>query len=496
MRYSQQQILDIKRRQENIQQEIKNSNKRNKAIQDIIVDKKIEESLLDKRNAGDIENDNFYRQSLLNDYSNELIKNGNVYQFQTLIQNEGYDEFFLNNYPKIKSESKMYRTANVQTMFDLVKRLYNINKKELDYTVEQTIINDNNDNIKALLSDILLNLNGLVNNTPTSQQQQQIYMDTIARLDALNMTLSNVDNQILFLQDVFGEAYPDIKAALIQLKSQTQIPSNPNIPVQPPVLLQQVSQNITQNSLQQAMNNQTTQPQQQPNMKTDLLDYEEADYEFLKDMVNNNAVNRETYANILSRLSDGIYNVNKFGLNKGESKEYMYNFFMKKKGDIETKLRNKLNERETSEKIKKYDEENQKKRIDDDRSRVIEDKRTRLKESEKLKTQYDERIRKIGSVSDIILKKLELIEKTDQNNDSDGVYRRRMQELLKVMKGNNNVGYIVMSVNGSMSGDDIKNEIHTRLDNEWNRLDKEYDDLVQELEKLNKIIDALKEDLK
>lgn len=496
MRYSQQQILDIKRRQENIQQEIKNSNKRNKAIQDIIVDKKIEESLLDKRNAGDIENDNFYRQSLLNDYSNELIKNGNVYQFQTLIQNEGYDEFFLNNFPKIKSEAKMYRTANGQTMFDLVKRLYNINKKELDYTVEQTIINDNNDNIKALLSDILLNLNGLVNNTTTTQQQEQIYLDTIARLDALNTTLSNVDNQILFLQDVFGEAYPDIKAALLQLKSQTQIPSNPNIPVQSTPLLNQVAQNITQNSLQQAMNNQQQQSQQNMNMKTDLLDYEEADYDLLKDMVNNNAVNRETYANILSRLSNSQYNVNKLGLNKGESKEYMYNFFMKKKGDIETKLRNKLNERETSEKIKKSDEENQKKRIDDDRSRVIEDKRKRLQESENLKIQYGEKKKKLASISDITLKKLKLIENTDQNNDSDGVYRRRMQELLKVMKSNNNMGYIVMQINGSMSGDDIKKEIYTRLNNEWNRLDKEYNDLEQELKKLNKIIDALKEDLK
>ena len=51
-----------------------------------------------------------------------------------ILEDEGLDEFFINNYPKIKKESEMYRVSNPKNMIELVKKLYNRAEQELNYT--------------------------------------------------------------------------------------------------------------------------------------------------------------------------------------------------------------------------------------------------------------------------------------------------------------------------------------------------------------------------
>ena len=109
MKFSQQQQDAINRYYDTVKREINLVNTRSKGIQSVLVDKQIDQSLLDRRNTNDIENDAFARRAVLNDYTTELIKSGNSYEFQNKIIEEGYDEFFINNFPKIKQESKMFR---------------------------------------------------------------------------------------------------------------------------------------------------------------------------------------------------------------------------------------------------------------------------------------------------------------------------------------------------------------------------------------------------
>jgi|GEM_PF-6958251 len=158
MKYSTQQIQDINREYENLKRQIKLTNKMSKANQNVLIDKQLPEDLIDRRNHNDIENDMFARRALMNDYSNELITSGSPYEFTKLVYDEGYDEFFLNNFPKIKTEAKMYRIQNSKNMFDLIKRLYNRYERESKYLENSNYLKTNDSSILASLNSISKNL--------------------------------------------------------------------------------------------------------------------------------------------------------------------------------------------------------------------------------------------------------------------------------------------------------------------------------------------------
>lgn len=431
MKYSKEQIQAIQQRRKNIQREISISNKRNKAIQEVIVDGLMDESLLDGRNHGDIENDLFARKALLNDYSNELIKD-NSYEFQQKIMDEGYDEFFLNNFPKIKNEARMYRVPNSANMFDLVKKLYNISQRELNLLDEKTDIKSYESQMLGALSDIKFNLENLGKLKSISTQQRQEYNDALLRISALLQVVQMVDTKVEVMKQLFGSD-ANVLQALEDLKQTTQLPSSPNQPLPP---LSQAVQNITQQGLQQAMP--TTPQQQTPTPPTqtpvqtppqspksskkksgsdngsddgiptfyskstkkmtdddksdellmqfgsDILQFEQDDFDMLEQLAEQYNVNRRTFANYLSKLTDGLYNANQLGFNKSKSKDEMLEYFLKRKQTIINHVSLKRNSEMNIKTMISQNEELERKRLEEDRqkAREIEAERQRRKRLE------------------------------------------------------------------------------------------------------------------
>ena len=331
MKYSPQQLQDINRYYETINREIALAKLKNRAYQTILIDKQIDANLLDKRNAGDIENDKFARRSLVNDYSNELITSGNVYEFQKKVMDEGYDEFFLNNYPKIKQEAKMYRVQNPANMYGLIQRLYNKTKQELKFIDDKKISIKNDDDIINLLQQISLNLSGSIG-MATSPASKRQYEDSKLKIDGLTAGLNMVGNKIQFLQDAFGESYDDIKKGLSVMAQSTTIPTTPNIPLNPPPVTE--LQNISPITIQQAVDNQTQgnlkkAPNATNNLNLDLTTYNDQDYKNLKDLVSDDSITRKDFAKILVDLSDNYITANQLDYNKNATKEEMWNIFSK-----------------------------------------------------------------------------------------------------------------------------------------------------------------------
>ena len=396
MKYSKEQILAIQQRTKNIQREIDISNKRNKSIQEVLIDKQIDENLLDQRNHGDIESDQFARKNLLNEYSNDLVK-GNSYEFQQKIMDGGYDEFFLNNFPKIKQESRMYRVADSSNMFDLVKRLYNIAQREIDLSNERTNMKINEGMIVSTLGEIKNNLEQLVKLKTNSTVQ---YQDALMRITALESIVQNVGNQVDAMKTAFGANDATLLSALDALRQSTQIPQTPN---QAPPQVSDVINQLTPEVLQSTFDAHRTPGQVDTDdeefeeiavidrsdellqkLGDDLLQYTDADYKRLEKVANDGDVDRTTFASYLSKLTRGMLNVNQIGLNKNKSKGEMLNFFMKKRRAISNDLSSMAEQDRRKSSTFERDKELENKRIEDDRLRAEQLKKERRAELEKM----------------------------------------------------------------------------------------------------------------
>lgn len=373
MKYSQQQQDAINRYYDTVKREINLVNTRSKGIQSVLVDKQIDQSLLDRRNTNDIENDAFARRAVLNDYTTELIKSGNPYEFQNKIIEEGYDEFFINNFPKIKQESKMFRLANPSNMMDLVKRLYNKAQQELKYSDDRILTRNQNNDALLILEDLSKNLNGLLGLT-TSMDMRQQYQDSLNKVDALIQSVGLVSNQIQFLQDVFGEAYPNIKTAIQSILPQTQLPANPNIAIPPVPPTQSLLQPVSPSAIQQAVNNQiqSVQPsgQNQPSgqapprkqLNMDLTTYTDKDINDLERLIKSQRIDEPTYAQLLSELTGGSKKPKYFIPGGIGTKEDMFKKFMKiyeveKQRQIDIKTNNEQQSKRSLELNKKASDE-------------------------------------------------------------------------------------------------------------------------------------------
>lgn len=365
MKYSQQQQDAINRYYDTVKREINLVNTRSKGIQSVLVDKQIDQSLLDRRNTNDIENDAFARRAVLNDYTTELIKSGNPYEFQNKIIEEGYDEFFINNFPKIKQESKMFRLANPSNMMDLVKRLYNKAQQELKYSDDRILTRNQNNDALLMLEDLSKNLSSLLGVTTTMDMRQQ-YQDNLNKVDALIQSVNLVSNQIQFLQDVFGEAYPNIKTAIQAILPQTQPPANPNIAIPPIPPTQPLLQAVSPSVIQQAVNNQIqpVQPsgQNQPSgqappkkqLNMDLTTYTDKDIKDLERLTKSARIDEPTYAQLLSDLTEGSKKPKYFSPGGIGTKDEMFNRFMKiyeseKQRQIDIKTNNEQQRKRTAD---------------------------------------------------------------------------------------------------------------------------------------------------
>lgn len=524
MRYSKEQIEAIQQRKKNIQREISISNKRNKAIQEVLVDHLLDESLLDKRNHGDVENDLFARKALLNDYSNELIK-GNSYEFQQRIMEEGFDEFFLNNFPKIKSEARMYRVPNSSNMFDLVKKLYNISQRELELINDKTNFFDYESQIVNSVNEIKDNLENLKNLKTISKQQRQEYNDALLRISALLQVIEMVDTKIEVMKQLFGSD-ANVLQALEDLKQSTQLPTNPNQPIQP--INQQTLQNINQQTLQQALNsNQPGTPPQTPpstpplqtppsspkptsqkkrvklivedsdeeepvfkaktirmseeddsdalmmQFGSDLMTFSDEDYNRLQNLTRQPNVNRKSFASYLSKLTQGLFNINQIGYNKSKSKEEMFKYFMKNKLTILNHLSTIAeNERRRTMMVER-DEEIMRTRLEEDRRRALESKMNDLRN-------------KINSINDIEMRiDIVLNQGMEEfpNLNSDIILTKRevkskLTGILNEARKSFFFSTIFRGLDGRMNGSDLYDNMASNLIDARNELNAELTELM------------------
>lgn len=131
MKYTDEELLRIKQRYSDLKRKTRINNLKSKNIQTILQDQIIPENLIDTRNVNDIVNDDFKKKDILNKLSNKLLPQNKVYNFQELLKDEGLDLFFIQNYPRIVNETKMYNYIDDRLLFNLTKRIFNIQKRDL-----------------------------------------------------------------------------------------------------------------------------------------------------------------------------------------------------------------------------------------------------------------------------------------------------------------------------------------------------------------------------
>ena len=95
MKYSQQTLRDIDRSYADIKRKVQLNNIISKGVQSVIIDKQMPVDLLDTRNVTDIENDEFARKAMLNEYCNKLLPTGQVYEFQNRLIDDGLVKFLI-----------------------------------------------------------------------------------------------------------------------------------------------------------------------------------------------------------------------------------------------------------------------------------------------------------------------------------------------------------------------------------------------------------------
>ena len=443
MKYSQEQISNIKNYYKDLRLELKLEKIRNEGKKSIFIDKQLPENLLDKRTAYDIENDKFARNALLIDYTNDLVKNGSPHELQQKLEQEGYDEFFINNYPKIKSDARMFRQQNPSTMFDLVKRLYNKSQQELLFLSNNSANNTNTIVVIQSLKDINDKLLAL-NATLLNPQQQQQNMDYINKLQALIVSMKFVGNKIQFLEDVFGEAYPAIKNAISTINmsmSQTNDPNNPQTISD----LNQLLSAIDPQTIQQAVNSQSsqkpssqTQSQTQTkktqqydinNVNTDIMTFTDADLEKLKYFINDAYTTNNEYAEKLSQI---LQIKNKKIFTNKPTKEIMFEEFQRKLIPIREEMI--INQTNNTEREKRRQEEEYKliKQYQEEEKTLMKSREEQAKAQEiKRKAKFNE----IEELVDIIHFFLNLVYDIELNYlANDDASKNKLINILKYVK--------------------------------------------------------------
>jgi hypothetical protein len=443
MKYSQEQISNIKNYYKDLRLELKLEKIRNEGKKSIFIDKQLPENLLDKRTAYDIENDKFARNALLIDYTNDLVKNGSPHELQQKLEQEGYDEFFINNYPKIKSDARMFRQQNPSTMFDLVKRLYNKSQQELLFLSNNSANNTNTIVVIQSLKDINDKLLAF-NATLLNPQQQQQNMDYINKLQALIVSMKFVGNKIQFLEDVFGEAYPAIKNAISTINmsmSQTNDPNNPQTISD----LNQLLSAIDPQTIQQAVNSQSsqkpssqTQSQTQTkktqqydinNVNTDIMTFTDADLENLKYFINDAYTTNNEYAEKLSQI---LQIKNKRIFTNKPTKEIMFEEFQRKLIPIREEMI--INQTNNTEREKRRQEEEYKliKQYQEEEKTLMKSREEQAKAQEiKKKAKYNE----IEKLMDLINFFLNLVYEIELNYlANDDASKNKLINILKYVK--------------------------------------------------------------
>jgi hypothetical protein len=191
MLYSREQLKNIERQKANIKRNIEITNLRSKGIQDILVDGQIPHELINEsiRNTNDLENDKFALQAELNKLTSNILKTGDIYSLQQRLETEGLTKFFIENYPRIVHDSKMYRSPTTNNVLMITKKLFNKHLKELNYNSSDV--------------DSLMNTLDHISSMIVAQNDPNM-RDNIQKIDAIRHTAGKVDDAEVFMKSLLG----------------------------------------------------------------------------------------------------------------------------------------------------------------------------------------------------------------------------------------------------------------------------------------------------
>lgn len=243
MKYSQQQLRDIDRHYENVQRQIKMTNEKARAIKSVLIDKQIQEDLLDTRISNDIENDEFARRAALNKYSRQILGSADIYEFQKDLIDSGLEFTFLNNFPEVLKQSKNYTIATPNNVLNITRRIYNKNKEEIDLVKNNKRNRKNMSDMVSMLKQISDNLNILMREYP---QLQSYLQDQKNKVDATIMTSESVNDSTEFMKSLYrGTPVSQIRQSIsttVDATNPDSITDGSKIDTDPTGIISQISQ--------------------------------------------------------------------------------------------------------------------------------------------------------------------------------------------------------------------------------------------------------------
>jgi hypothetical protein len=208
MKYSKQQLSNINRNYDDMRMRARLQNLKSNALQNVIVDKQIPVDLLDRRNINDIENDKFFRKAVLNEYSNKILPVQEIHDFHQSLKDNNLETFFIQNFPKIQTETKMFKYIDGDDLFKITKRLYNKDIKELDEDKELKYKKQNMEDTMTILKEILTTLQGM----PMSRDVKNKTNKVKAIIETAQYVDNNGGEQETFFDNLFGDN--DIEEAI------------------------------------------------------------------------------------------------------------------------------------------------------------------------------------------------------------------------------------------------------------------------------------------
>ena len=291
MQYSKEQLDIIKQKYADMNTAINIQNKRAKAIQELVVEGKIPQDMLETKTLNDIENNDIAIQDELNNMTSQISKGTKMspYEIQTLLYKDDLAIIFIKNFPRIVRELKNYKYVSPEIVIDVTRLINNEQKQKLDY-------NNNNSNDKLiieigkLLHVITQILPKIVDKIDPSQQQA--LLDMIQKYDAINQSYKNVSDKLVFLSTLLKS--PDAQNLLNILKNSVQGVENFLMSDQEIIDYKTVSQDLSQLNQQvaqitpQKVNQAFNQAQNTPLTSTSLSRIQKV-YSSTESKTNNNS---------------------------------------------------------------------------------------------------------------------------------------------------------------------------------------------------------------
>jgi hypothetical protein len=238
MRYTIERQREINKKLNGLKRRILITNMKSEAHKLLKNDGKIND---DYKDFNDLKDDEFKRKALFNEYARKIIGNyGNISELEERLSIEGNDliNYFLNNYPRVMHEIRMYSAPTVDNLYNVIRKLYNREIQELDMLDDKTANEDNAKSVISMLKKISNNLKDLRKFANTEKERNEL-LDMQQKYEAVMTVLENVDNGVEFMGRLLNMKYADVHKTLDKDVKQTTIPSSPNEPL--PVLEQYFS---------------------------------------------------------------------------------------------------------------------------------------------------------------------------------------------------------------------------------------------------------------